>query len=57
MPGRIFRDRSVDSVPHLFEKCPVIVDLCLPVLTFPRIGIMLVEQSLSDCECVWHMDT
>lgn len=50
MPMRIFRDEGLDGGPHLSEKCFVVIDLCIPVLAFPRVGVRLVEQCLKNCK-------
>src|SRR6266851_8537131 len=52
MPSRIFGNKGVDSVPHLSEKCPIIIFLCLLVLLFSSVGFRLLEKSLNNCKCV-----
>lgn len=40
----------MDRIPHVPKKCPIIIGLCLLVLSFPRVGIRVLKKSLNDCE-------
>jgi hypothetical protein len=50
IPIRVFGDVGLDCGRQLFEKCSVIIELCLPLLAFPTFGIGLVEKILKFCK-------
>ena len=48
--NRMFGDNILGCGPQLFEKCFVIIELCLFVLVFPNLGPEPIGKFLNFCK-------